>query len=136
MVEATAAPARVALGIQVESVTKRFLRPAANDSEGEIVRALERVSFDVRESEFLSIVGPSGCGKSTLLRVMAGLVRPDDGRVVVGGREVTGPGPERAMVFQEYALLPWADVLSNVAFGLKMRHVPTPTRLARARELV
>ena len=135
MVQAAAVATRLALGIQVDAVTKRFLRPAAQ-GEGEIVRALERISFEVRESEFLSIVGPSGCGKSTLLRIMAGLVRPDDGRVLVGGKPVTGPGPERAMVFQEYALLPWADVLSNVAFGLKLRGVPTATRQARARELI
>jgi NitT/TauT family transport system ATP-binding protein len=137
VVHATAISARTVLGLQVEAVTKRFLRPASTSAAGgEIVRALERVSFDVREGEFLSIVGPSGCGKSTLLRIMAGLVRPDDGRVLVGGKAVTGPGPERAMVFQEYALLPWADVESNVAFGLKMRGVPKGTRLERARELI
>ncbi|HYY88139.1 MAG TPA: ABC transporter ATP-binding protein [Chloroflexota bacterium] len=136
MVQVAAVRPRTALGLQVDAVTKRFLRPATTSSEGEIVRALERVSLDVRESEFLSIVGPSGCGKSTLLRVMAGLVRPDEGRVLVGGKEVTGPGPERAMVFQEYALLPWADVESNVAFGLKMRGVPKATRLNRARDLI
>jgi ABC-type nitrate/sulfonate/bicarbonate transport system ATPase subunit len=133
----TAVPARAALGLQVDAVTKRFLRPSSTSAaEGEIVRALERISFDVGEGEFLSIVGPSGCGKSTLLRIMAGLVRADEGRVLVGGKTVTGPGPERAMVFQEYALLPWADVESNVAFGLKMRGVPKPTRLDRARELI
>jgi ABC-type nitrate/sulfonate/bicarbonate transport system ATPase subunit len=137
MVQTAAASARTALGLQVDAVTKRFLRPASTSpADGEIVRALERISFDVRESEFLSIVGPSGCGKSTLLRIMAGLVRPDEGRVLVGGKAVTGPGPERAMVFQEYALLPWADVESNVAFGLKMRGVPKVTRLERARELI
>jgi ABC-type nitrate/sulfonate/bicarbonate transport system ATPase subunit len=137
VVHAAAVSTRSALGLQVEAVTKRFLRPASSPAaDGEIVRALERVSFDVREGEFLSIVGPSGCGKSTLLRIMAGLVRPDDGRVLVGGKAVTGPGPERAMVFQEYALLPWADVESNVAFGLKMRGVPKVARLERARELI
>jgi ABC-type nitrate/sulfonate/bicarbonate transport system ATPase subunit len=136
MAQATAVPQRLALGIRVQSITKRFLRPAASGERAEVVRALEHVSFDVRESEFLSIVGPSGCGKSTLLRLMAGLVRADEGRIIVGNKDVTGPGPERAMVFQEYALLPWADVMTNIAFGLKLRGVPRASRMATARELI
>lgn len=127
---------RVGLGIEVQSVTKRFLRRGGSATAADTVRALERVSLEVRGSEFLSIVGPSGCGKSTLLRMMAGLIKPDQGRILVGDKEVAGPGPERAMVFQDYALLPWADVIANIAFGLKLRGVSKSVREARARELV
>lgn len=136
MVQMAESRTTVAVGIQVHSVTKRFLRRGGTGDSLSTVRALEDVSFEVHEGEFLSIVGPSGCGKSTLLRMMAGLLRPDEGRILVGSKEVTGPGPERGMVFQDHALLPWADVVANIAFGLKMRGVPKEKREARARELV
>jgi NitT/TauT family transport system ATP-binding protein len=88
---------------------------------GSRVVALQDFSLDVREGEFLTIVGPSGCGKSTLLSVMAGLVTPTAGEVVIDGEPVKGPSPKWAMVFQDYGLMPWRTVESNVRFGLEMR---------------
>lgn len=125
-----------AAGILVDAVSKRFFRRRADSGAVEALRVLDDVSLKIRDLEFLSLIGPSGCGKTTLLRMIAGLVQWDDGRIVVDGAEVSGPGPERAMVFQDFALLPWADVLSNVAFGLKLRGVARAQREARARELV
>lgn len=83
--------------------------------------ALEDFSLDVHSGEFLTIVGPSGCGKSTFLNVVAGLTVPVAGEVKVHGKEVTGPGIDRAVVFQDYALLPWRTVEANVRFGLEMQ---------------
>ena len=81
--------------------------------------ALEDVNLTVEAGQFLSIVGPSGCGKSTILDLIAGLTRPTTGSVSVGGREVTGPGPDRSVVFQQYTLLPWRTALGNVEFALE-----------------
>src|SRR4051794_12919864 len=81
--------------------------------------ALRDVNLDVAEGEFLAIVGPSGCGKTTFLNMVAGFIKPVTGTVTVRGREVEGPGPDRAMVFQDYALLPWRSVERNVRFGIE-----------------
>jgi NitT/TauT family transport system ATP-binding protein len=83
--------------------------------------ALEDFSLDVHDGEFMTIVGPSGCGKSTFLNVVAGLTFPVSGEVTVFGKPVTGPGPDRAVVFQDYALMPWRTVEANVRFGLEMQ---------------
>ena len=84
--------------------------------------ALEDFTLDVAEGEFLAIVGPSGCGKSTFLNVVAGLTCPPrPARCCVYGKPVTGPGPDRAVVFQDYALMPWRTVEANVRFGLEMQ---------------
>ena len=83
--------------------------------------ALKDFNLDVRAGEFLTIVGPSGCGKSTFLNVLGGLHKPSAGEVLINGRPVTAPGPDRAMVFQDYGLLPWRTVEKNVEFGLEMR---------------
>jgi NitT/TauT family transport system ATP-binding protein len=98
------------------------------DRGGESFLALDGVSFEVREKEFLSIVGPSGCGKTTLLRMAAGLEFPSDGTVQVGDREVTHPGPDRAVVFQQFALFPWKTVAENIGFGLKCKGVAPSQR--------
>ncbi|HEY8691325.1 MAG TPA: ABC transporter ATP-binding protein [Chloroflexota bacterium] len=121
--------------IEVQQVYKQFPRKSAA-GEMEDLRVLDGVSLEVQDCEFVSIIGPSGCGKTTLLRMLAGMARPEQGRVLVAGEEVRGPGPERAMVFQDYALLPWADALTNVAFGLKLRGMGKEQRLARAQELL
>ncbi len=88
-------------------------------SSAGIVRALDELSVAIPEGEFTCIVGPSGCGKTTLLYLMAGFVAPTRGRVLFRGKPVSGPGPERAVVFQEDSLMPWLTVQKNVAFGLK-----------------
>ena len=85
------------------------------------VHALDNVSLNVREGEFVCLVGPSGCGKSTLLNIIAGLEKPDQGQVLADGQTVTGPGRERMMMFQESALFPWLDVMDNLMFGLKLK---------------
>jgi NitT/TauT family transport system ATP-binding protein len=83
--------------------------------------ALEDFSVEIRHGEFVTVVGPSGCGKSTFLNCVAGLWSPADGELLVDGREVDGPGPDRSVVFQEYALMPWLTVSRNVRFGLEMQ---------------
>lgn len=83
--------------------------------------ALQGADLTIRESEFISLIGPSGCGKTTLLKMIDGLMPYDQGELRVLGARVTGPGPERAVVFQNFALLPWLTVLENVAFGLRLR---------------
>jgi NitT/TauT family transport system ATP-binding protein len=101
--------------LQVEGVSKSFLAGRVP------VEALVEIDLQVAEGEFVCLVGPSGCGKSTLLNLIAGLERPDGGRVLVDGRPVTGPGRERMMMFQEPALFPWLDVRGNVLFGLRLK---------------
>jgi NitT/TauT family transport system ATP-binding protein len=100
------------------------------------VRALHRFDIDVEEGEFLSIVGPSGCGKSTFLNVLLGLLRPDSGDLTVDGRRISGPGTDRAMVFQEFGLLPWRTVQSNVELGLELKRLPVETRRGISRRLI
>ena len=108
--------------IRFDRVSKAFLRG------GEPFAALDGIDVAVGEKEFVAIVGPSGCGKTTLLRLVAGLEAPSSGRVLVGGRPVTGPGPDRAVVFQQFALFPWKTVRDNIAFGLKCMGVPRRAR--------
>ena len=90
--------------------------------------ALQHVSLDIPAAKLTAILGPSGCGKTTLLKVIAGLIKPTSGSVKVRGNEIEGPGPDRALVFQDFALLPWATVLQNVGFGLRARGVPKKER--------
>jgi NitT/TauT family transport system ATP-binding protein len=103
--------------------------------------ALRDVFLDVYKGEFVAIVGPSGCGKTTLINMIAGFMKPLEGSIRVGGQIVDGPGADRAMVFQDYAVLPWRTVYKNVMFALENRH-PRPSkaasreRIARALELV
>jgi len=99
----------------IEDVSKTFQSTSGS------VLALDRVSLNVAEGEFVCLVGASGCGKSTLLNIIAGLERPDSGTVLADGKPVTAPGRERLVMFQEPALFPWLDVLGNVLFGLKLK---------------
>ena len=95
---------------------------------GAPTRAVEPTRLAVAENDFITILGPSGCGKSTLLRIVAGLDRPSAGRVLLDGRPVTRPGPDRGMVFQSYTLFPWLTVTDNIAFGLREKGVPAAQR--------
>jgi NitT/TauT family transport system ATP-binding protein len=114
-----------------DRITKRFV-----DRSGDVVCALEDVTIGVRPHQFVSVIGPSGCGKSTFLRIVAGLDRPTEGRITVTGKPVQGPGADRGMVFQEYALLPWKTTLQNVAFGLQLKGITRAEREAKARTYV
>jgi NitT/TauT family transport system ATP-binding protein len=97
------------------------------------VEALRDVSLSFPRGRLCTLLGPSGCGKTTLLKIIAGLIPANGGEVWVNGKKVDGPGPERAFVFQDFALLPWASVLRNVAFGLELRGMPPEERNEIAR---
>jgi NitT/TauT family transport system ATP-binding protein len=107
-----------AAGITVEGVGKIFLTSA------EEIVALRNIDLTVAPGEFVCLLGPSGCGKSTLLNAIAGFAPPTSGRILIDDRIVTEPGPDRGMVFQEYALFPWMTVFQNVAFGLELKGLP------------
>jgi ABC-type nitrate/sulfonate/bicarbonate transport system ATPase subunit len=103
--------------LKIEQVSRTF--PARHGNAP--TKALEPTELVIGNNDFVTILGPSGCGKSTLLRIVAGLDRPTTGRVTLDGREVTGPGADRGMVFQSYTLFPWLTVRENIAFGLRER---------------
>jgi len=90
------------------------------------MRVLDGVSLDIRQGEFVSIIGPSGCGKTTLMNLLAGFVQPSRGQVLLDGRPVAGPGPDRGVIFQEYGVFPWLTVRQNIAFGLRLGANRTP----------
>src|SRR6516165_2834458 len=100
------------------------------------VMALEAFDMDVEEGEFLSIVGPSGCGKSTFLNVLLGLLKPDSGDVLIRGKKIAGPSSDRAMVFQEFGLLPWRTVQHNVELGLELKRISAGKRRPIAKRLI
>jgi NitT/TauT family transport system ATP-binding protein/sulfonate transport system ATP-binding protein len=106
--------------LAIEGVSRSF----AGVRGGEPVKALLPADLQVNANDFITILGPSGCGKSTLLRIVAGLDRPTTGRVLLDGRAVTRPGPDRGMVFQSYTLFPWLTVAQNIAFGLREKRMP------------
>lgn len=112
--------------ISVREVSKRY-----ESRDGEIL-ALKDISFDVNSNEFLTILGPSGCGKSTLLFVIGGLLKPTSGSVSLDGQSVQGPGSDRGVVFQDYALLPWYTAAQNIALGPKFQGFGKTERLERA----
>ena len=107
---------------------------------GEPFTALEEITLDVADGEFLVVVGPNGCGKSTLLDLLSGLATPDRGSILIDGREVRGPGLDRGIVFQQYALLPWRTAQRNVEFGLEAKprldRLSRKARAERAREIL
>jgi NitT/TauT family transport system ATP-binding protein len=118
--------------IAVRGLRHEYVNPFTRER----VVALDGVDLEVKEGEFLTVVGPSGCGKSTLLGILAGLVQPTRGEVLLDGRPVTGPGPDRGVVFQEFAILPWRTVERNIAHGLEIRGVPRAERAATVRRFV
>jgi NitT/TauT family transport system ATP-binding protein len=117
--------------IAIESLSKSF-----DTTRGTIHLALSDISLRIKEGEFVSILGPSGCGKSTLLYIVGGFVQPTAGTVAVAGKPVTGPGPDRGPIFQEFALFPWKTVLGNVMYGLLEQGVARPQAEAKARALI
>jgi NitT/TauT family transport system ATP-binding protein len=121
--------AKPAVGrLVLQNISKRF---AHSD-----VSALSDISLDCQPGEFVVVVGPSGCGKTTLLNVAAGMTRPDSGAAQLDGEPIRGPGPERAMVFQDHGLFPWLTASENIEFGLKMARIPKTERQVRVREVL
>ena len=131
------------------TMTKTALEDAPAESGGNIVEvrnitkfyspdihALDSINLAFPTGQMTTLLGPSGCGKTTLLKIIAGLLDPTDGQIFVKGKPVTGPGPERAFVFQDFALLPWATVLRNVGFGLELTNQPKAARHEKARHYI
>jgi NitT/TauT family transport system ATP-binding protein len=112
--------------LQLHGITKHF--------NGSSVHGVSGISLTCEPGQFVVVVGPSGCGKSTLLNIAAGMIRQDAGTVTLDGRTTDGPGPERAMVFQEHGLFPWLSAAQNIEFGLKMAGLPAAQRRERVAE--
>jgi NitT/TauT family transport system ATP-binding protein len=125
MQRAPHARATDATAVEVQHVAKIY--PGGTE-------ALRDINLRFPRGQLTTLLGPSGCGKTTLLKIIAGLIPATGGSVLVNGREVSGPGPERAFVFQDFALLPWATTLRNAAFGLELRGVPRAEREEVARQ--
>ncbi|MDN5309458.1 MAG: sulfonate transport system ATP-binding protein [Methanolobus sp.] len=104
--------------VNIRNVSRRFVKDGVSQT-----LALDDVSLDIEDKEFVCFIGPSGCGKTTLLRIVSGLDFPDSGEVFVDNERITSPGPKRGMVFQEYSLFPWKSVIDNIIFGPQMRGV-------------
>lgn len=116
--------------LQIKGVSKTFY------ARGNRLTALEDISIEVKQGEFVCVIGPSGCGKSTLLNIIAGLEKPDRGDVLIDGHLVEKPGPDRVVMFQDDALFPWLNVLDNIEFGMKMKATPKEKRQAIALEFL
>lgn len=115
------------MAIELQEVAKTY------HSQKGSIRALEPISFIIEDHRFVSLLGPSGCGKTTLLKIIDGLLPATSGRVRIDDKDVSGPGPDRAVVFQDFALLPWRTVAGNVAFALEPRGIPKAERASRVR---
>jgi NitT/TauT family transport system ATP-binding protein len=116
--------------LTVETLNKTYV------SHGSETSALVDINLQIEKGEFVCLLGPSGCGKSTLLKIIAGLIPATSGRITIKGKPVSGPGPERAVVFQDYALFPWMTVRDNVEFGLEARKLPVAERREVSRRLL
>jgi NitT/TauT family transport system ATP-binding protein len=118
--------------LTIEHISKSF----SEKKGGKVTHALKDFSLDVSPGEFVAIVGPSGCGKTTLLKIAAGLEIASEGAVYLDDKMVTGPGPERGLVFQDFALFPWRDVTGNVVFGPELLKVPAAERVKMAEHYI
>ena len=118
--------------LAVKHVSKVY----TSGKESREVEALAGIDIEVNEGEFFSLVGPSGCGKSTLLYIIGGFIPSTEGKILVDGREVTSPGVDRGIVFQEFALFPWKTVIENILYGLEQKKIAREERLAIARKYV
>jgi NitT/TauT family transport system ATP-binding protein len=117
--------------IVVDRVSHYYRPPVGRE-----VLALEEISLEVRPREFLALLGPSGCGKSTLLYLIGGFLPTEAGKILVGGEPVRGPGPDRGIVFQHFALFPWKTVRQNVLYGLERQRMPRAEREAKAQAFI
>ncbi|MSQ54775.1 MAG: ABC transporter ATP-binding protein [Betaproteobacteria bacterium] len=119
----------MAIKVDIDRLSKQY----GEEGDAHFVHALDDVSFALEDGEFVSLLGPSGCGKTTLLHIVAGFEDATRGVVRVNGKPVSGPGADRGMVFQDYALFPWMTVIQNVTFGMRIKNVPTAEceRIAR-----
>ena len=114
------------MSLIVKDVSKDFISKYKKTS------TLENFNLEIKNGDFVCILGPSGCGKSTLLNILAGLEKATKGVVILNGNEITGPGPDRTVMFQEAALFPWLKVIDNVEFGMKMAGMPKEVRYKKA----
>ena len=121
------------MSISVQGISKTFKGRRKGDEENVV---LKDVSFDVQEGEFVSLLGPSGCGKTTTLTIIAGFQKANSGKIVVNGKEVSKPGPDRSFMFQNYALFPWLKVGENIEYPMKKMKVPKAERKQKLKELL
>jgi len=117
--------------LKIDHLSQSYVDPYAKTT----VTAVGDVDFEIPEGQFVSLIGPSGCGKTTVLNIVAGFIEPTGGRILVDGAPVTAPGPDRGVVFQDFALFPWMTVEANIGFGLKMRGMPKAERRRRAQDM-
>ena len=111
--------------IKINRLTKQFeVRDEKNPNVTKTFTAIENMDFSINEGEFITIVGPSGCGKSTLLDLLGGLIKPTKGHILIDGQKIDGPGLDRGIVFQQYALFPWKTARGNIEFGLEAKGIP------------
>jgi NitT/TauT family transport system ATP-binding protein len=108
-------PGGASVRVRFEGVSLEFSTPRG------MLRVVDDVTYDIREGEFVAVIGPSGCGKTTMMNMLAGFITPTRGRVLLDGKPVDGPGPERGVIFQEYGVFPWLTVRDNIAFGMRLR---------------
>lgn len=121
------------MSISVEHISKQFKNKRKPEEPAQV---LKDVSFEVGEGEFVSLLGPSGCGKTTTLTIIAGFQKPNSGKIVVNGREVSKPGPDRAFMFQNYALFPWLKVGENIEYPMKKMKIPKEQRKEKLKNLL
>ena len=121
------------MSISVQGISKNFKGRRKGESDNQV---LKDVSFEIEEGQFVCLLGPSGCGKTTTLTIVAGFQKPTEGIIEVNGNVVTKPGPDRAFMFQNYALFPWLKVGENIEYPMKKMKVPKDVRKKKLKELL